>query len=207
MKQPQMQSEEQVMRLKWALALFTCLIATSTSRAQDANVLPLPSGDFPYPESGVKIGQGWDSFNQRATTASCVEASETRIEQASFDTHVEQLRSSYSLVTKTTTSISAAYGGFGFKASGKVSDAASTNLNTDDQKVLFTFESSNGSTFAASPNQPSQDIELSDQAVKALAALKSDTAQQTYFSGIWSQPNAAHSGAIRMADGFTLVDS
>jgi hypothetical protein len=189
-----------MMPLKWALVFLAGLAVTTGSAAQDPYYTPpLPSGDFPYPESGVKIGQGWDSFNQRATTASCVDVAESRIERASFETHVEQLQSSYSLITKSTTSISAAYGGFGFKASGKYSDSSATNLNTDDQNYLFTFESSNGSTFATPPDSHPQDgIELSDQTVKALTSFKSDAAQQSYVARIWSQPGTVHSGAIKL---------
>ena len=40
--------------------------------------------EFSYPKSGVKIGQEWDSFNERATAASCVEVAEARLETSSY---------------------------------------------------------------------------------------------------------------------------
>jgi hypothetical protein len=43
---------------------------------QEKYTPPLPSADYSYPNAGVKIGQGWDSFNERATAASCVEVAE-----------------------------------------------------------------------------------------------------------------------------------
>src|SRR5580704_2078221 len=79
---------------------------------------PLPSADYPYPNAGARIGQGWDSFNERATGASCVDVVEAPLEKASFETHVEQIQSTYSLATQTTTSVSASYSGFGASASG-----------------------------------------------------------------------------------------
>jgi len=171
---------------------FACIffIAISgVSNAQDKPPPPstytpaLPSADYPYPNGGAKLGQGWDSFNQRATAGSCVEFAETRLEKSSFETHVEQIQSSYSLITKTTTSVSASYSGFGAGGSGSVSSSSSLNINTDDQNFLFTFESSDGSTFAVAPDKgESGGLELSDQAVKGLTAVKSDAAQQTYLA-------------------------
>jgi hypothetical protein len=156
------------------------------------------SAEYPYPKAGAKIGQGWDSFNERATTASCVEVAEVRLETASFKTHVEQIQSTYSLITKTTTSVSAAYNGFGVGASGSFSTSSSLSINTDDQNFLFTFESSDGSTFATAPDSQRDDgFALSDQAVKGLTALKSDAAQQNYLAKFWQSPLAG-TGAIKL---------
>jgi hypothetical protein len=185
------------------LIAIIALAATDVAHGQSSQtqkyIPPLPSADYSYPNAGAKIGQGWDSFNERGTTAACVEVAEARLETASFETHVEQIQSTYSLITKATTSVSAAYNGFGATASGSISTNTSLSINTDDQNFLFTFESSDGSTFAVPPGARDIDgLELSDQSIKGLTALKSEAAQQNYLAKFWERPPLAGGGAITL---------
>src|SRR5262249_21763148 len=139
--------------------------------------------------------------NNQGTTASCVEVAEAKLERATFETHLEHLQSTFSLITKTTTSVSGAYSGFGASASGSLSASSSLHITSDDQNFLFSFSSANGSTFAV-PLDASQEnhLELSDQAIKTLSTLKSDATQQAYL-GKWSdRPAANKSGLIQLTE-------
>jgi hypothetical protein len=174
------------------ISLFAALSVQAQEKgptqAQGTSAAPaLPSATYSYPDDGAKLGQGWDSFNNRGTTATCVEFVEAKLERSSFETQVEQIQSSYSLVTKTTTSVSASYSGFGVSASGEVSSSHSLSINSDDQNFLFTFRSLNGSTFAVPVNAPgSPQLDLSEQGDKTLGHLKSDLSQDAFLKKYWA---------------------
>jgi hypothetical protein len=183
-----------------AILLGAGMLATSIGDAI-AQSLPPKVLTYPYPAAGVRIGQGWDGFNLQGTAGSCVNVSEAVLEQSAFDTSMEQLQSTYSLVTKTTTSVSAAYRGFGASASGSMNTSSSFRLRSDDQNVMFSFKSSHGSTFAVPPHHSSDKrLEMSEHAVKALAALKSESTQQAYLARILQQPGSFPTGVIELTE-------
>ena len=81
-----------------------------------------------------------------------------------------------------------------------MSATSSFSLNTDDQNFLFTFESSDGSTFAVPRDGQTHDgVELSDQAVKGLTALKSNSAQQNYLSRFLGRLPIPGTGQIKLS--------
>jgi hypothetical protein len=123
----------------------------SERRIESSNVdsaLFSPPKQSPYPPDGAVIGQGWDSFKERATQAQCVAVTEVAIESDSFDTDVEEIKSTFSLLKEQSmsASIGGSFGGFG--ASGSVSSSSSHKLETDFENVLFSFNASVGSSRA-----------------------------------------------------------
>jgi len=171
------------------------------TRSEDAekSSRSYPQQVYPYPQSGVRIGQGWDSFNEQGTSAACVNVAETRLERASYETQVQQVQGSYSLATQATTSISASYRGMGASASGSLATSSSLTVSADDQNFLFTFSSSAGSTFAVPPQDSEGDPKpLSEEISKGLAALKSDAAQQLYLNQILQKPQTYRTGNIEL---------
>jgi hypothetical protein len=107
-----------------------------------------PPRQFVYPPDGVVIGQGWDSFTERGTQAQCVAVTEVAIESSSFDTSVEEIKSTFGLLKEQgmSASLGGSFGGFG--GSGSVSSTSSKKLETDFANVLFSFDASTGSTRA-----------------------------------------------------------
>jgi hypothetical protein len=154
---------------------------------------------YPYPSGGVVIGQGWDSFREEGTGASCVDVDAVALEKSTYRTDVEHLKSTYSLVTQTTTSVSAAYKGGVANVSGSLNSSHSMQINSDDQNFLFTFESSNGSTFAVAPNTTvSKNLELSPSALKLLEAAKDESVQQAVLSAVLNRSNGFAGHFIRL---------
>jgi len=129
----------------------------------------LPLGVYPYPDSGAFIGQGWDTFHGTGTTGSCVRVEQARLEQSSFSLDVQEILSSYSLLRNVESSVSASYKGMGAKASVSVSTKRSRELKTDDQNVLFNYESLDGSTFAVPPGNFRTTMAVSDATLKFLS--------------------------------------
>jgi hypothetical protein len=95
---------------------------------------------------------------------------------------VQQLKSTFSLLKKITTSVSASYNAGGGGASGSVDTSHQMQVNSDDQNFLFTFESISGSTFAVPPG--TKQFEVSDSAFKLLETVKSDRAQDNLVTAI-----------------------
>lgn len=103
---------------------------------------------FTYPRDGVVMGQGWDSFTEKGTQAQCVEVAEVAIESSSFDTSVEEIKSTYSLLKEKSVLVSVAGSYGGASGSASTSSTRSTKLETDLANVLFSFVASTGSTRA-----------------------------------------------------------
>jgi hypothetical protein len=142
-----------------------------------------------YPSSGVQIGQGWDSFNSQAAPATCVIVDEVRLEQESYSSAVEQIQSTYSLTKKFTTSVSGSYNGAGGGVSGSLSTSKQASINSDYQNFLFTFESSNGSTFAASPQDSDHHLfAFTEPMIKLMDATKSSSAQENLVEAFLKRP-------------------
>jgi hypothetical protein len=160
-----------------------CLVFNSALGIAHGQTRPVPNlASYPYPNAGAKIGQGWDSFNEAGTGAACVDVAEVQLESTSFQTTVEQIQSTYSFLTKIASSVTASYSGFGAHASGNLSASSSVKINSDDQNYLFTFRSSNGSTFAApATSNPEHANGPTDRDISVLNSLKSDGAQQAYL--------------------------
>ncbi|MER8599352.1 hypothetical protein NKH09_15890 [Mesorhizobium sp. M1339] len=124
---------------------LTCFGSAHGETKQELN---LGSVVYPYPQSGVQIGQGWDSFNEMGTPAGCVNVEIAPLEVNSYSSAVEQMQSSYQYIKKVMASVSAAYNGGSFGGSGGASYSKQLRIDSDDQNFLFTFESSAGGTFA-----------------------------------------------------------
>jgi len=106
---------------------------------------------YQYPTGGAIVGQGWSTFHERATPATCVEVDVVPLERSSYSSSVQQAVSSLSVLRAQTSSLSASYKGSGAKASSSVSTSSSRQVNSDAQNFLFIFESSDQSTFAVPP--------------------------------------------------------
>jgi K+-transporting ATPase c subunit len=157
------------------LALTIIILAAScktdhespTGSSSVDSALFSPPRQSPYPPDGAVIGQGWDSFKERATQAQCVAVTEVAIESDSFDTDVEEIKSTFSLLKEQSmsASIGGSFGGFG--ASGSVSSSSSHKLETDFENVLFSFNASVGSSRAVGVGGQGEPF--------ALSMLNSDT--------------------------------
>jgi hypothetical protein len=74
-------------------------------------------------------------------------------------------------------------------------------INSDDQNFLFTFESSNGSTFAVAPNTTvSKNLELPPSALQLFGSAKGESAQQAVLSAVLSRANGFSGHFIRLTD-------
>ena len=109
-----------------ALIAFGIIVTAPFAQADNNQ----PIAIFPYPESGVVIGQGWDSFNERGTSASCVNVKAVSLERATYATDVRQVLSTYSLTKTSTMSVSIAASGFGASGGGNMSSSNSFRVRT-----------------------------------------------------------------------------
>jgi len=165
--------------------------AGRTGRDKDLTPANLPAGIYPYPQGGALIGQGWDTFNNAGTTGSCVKVDAAKLEQSSFSLEVQQVLSSYSLLRTVQASVSASYKGGGGSVSGSVSKSSSRQIKTDDQNVLFNYESLDGSTFAVAPGAVQDDLVSSEPKLKMLTSapnvndriVRQLLEQPTHFGG------------------------
>ncbi|MDR7152831.1 hypothetical protein J2W49_004809 [Hydrogenophaga palleronii] len=122
---------------------------TPGEQAQDAKARPLlPPANYPYPKGGVTIGQGWDTYNDAGTSATCVQVAAMPLETATYASNVKLAQSSVSTLKEQTLAIKASFKGTGTKSSGSLDQEKSRQLNVDALNYLFTFEAENGSTFA-----------------------------------------------------------
>lgn len=148
-----------------------------------------PTQNYEYPRAGVQVGQGWDSFNGQGAPSNCVKVDIVPLERMSFYSNVQQVQSSYSLIKKVTTSVSASYNGGVGGASGSVSSSRSSAINSDFQNFLFTFESANGSTFAVPPQQGEQSrFEANKSTTDLMHAIDSHTAQENFVESLLARP-------------------
>jgi hypothetical protein len=161
--------------------------------------MPGNAAVYPYPPSGVQVGEGWDSISERGTTASCVAVDAVPLEQASYDTEVQQIQSTYDLATKVTTSVSASYKGFGVGASAAFNSSGETDVHSDDQNFLFTFESEFGSTFAvAAGSADSKQFEVTAQTQALMNAAKGADTQDNILAAIIGRPTHFKGGVISL---------
>jgi len=103
---------------------------------------------FAYPDDGVVIGQGWDSFSERGTASRCVDVIEVPIETSSFSNDFKEIKSTFSLFKKQTISIAASGSYGGFSGSGSYSSKKSHKLDTEKINLLYEFRSNIAGTRA-----------------------------------------------------------
>ena len=102
-------------------------VAPASSQAQlvnlaDPSVSPNKNSEkifrglarYPYPNDGVEIGQGWDSFSEKGTPSRCVEVIEVPIESSAFESNTSEIMSTYSLMKSQSlqAKLSGSLGGF-----------------------------------------------------------------------------------------------
>lgn len=157
----------------------------------------LPTAIYPYPVSGASIGQGWDTFNDQATAATCVEVDVVALEKSSFTSEVTHAISSLTIARAQSSSISAKYSGGGGSASGSVSQSRSTRVNSDQQNFLFTFESSNGSTFAVPAGTVKRGVVSVPEATLRAAAANPNFAE-ILLQDMGQQPQQVRAGYVAL---------
>lgn len=158
----------------------------------------LPAGVYPYPPNGVLVGQGWDTFNNTGTTGSCVKVDAARLEQASYSLAVEQVISSYSLLRTVQSSVSASYSGGGGSVKGSVAQSSSRQIKSDDQNILFNFESLDGSTFAVGPGSIKSAVASSESTLKLLTTTPN--INERVVQMLLEQPQQFGGSTIRLTD-------
>ncbi len=197
-----------------ALAFATvCLVCTTMASAQESGpgkekkrvevekALFLPARQFLYPPDGVVIGQGWDSFTERGTQAQCVAITEVAIESNSFDTSVEEIKSTFSLLKEQnmSASLGGSFGGFG--GSGSVSSGTSKKLETDFANVLFSFDASIGSTRAigiGGAGEPFGSFSSLDSESKKAVETAQAAAQSNAFQLLSQEPRPRRGSMVEL---------
>lgn len=179
--------------------LIAMLIAMSSGVARADDPSLVRSAIYPYPVGGAQIGQGWNSREERTTSASCVEVTAIPLEHYTFASSVEELRSSFSLLKKITSSASAAYSDGSISASGSFSTAKQLKINTDSQNFLFTFESALGSTFAVASSTVPTPAGTSPYVSDLLAKIDSDAAEENIVESELNRPVRMAGGKIELA--------
>ncbi|NKK58828.1 hypothetical protein GFM44_23305 [Rhizobium leguminosarum bv. viciae] len=163
--------------MKFTLSALIAVAVTGTvALAQDMSNSATIT--YAYPSSGVQIGQGWDSFEERGTGSYCINVEEAKLEKSSFDSTVEQIQSRYTYIKKTTSSVSASYNGGSFGASGSGTSSKSLRIDSDDQNFLFTFTAASGSTFAAPPGTFRRDLRLTEDMAKIVESIDGPAAEE-----------------------------
>lgn len=128
------------------------LRATSHRAAHNSSEYWLaPLMQFPYPESGAFIGQGWNSISGMPTSSSCVSVDVAPLETTTYNSQAKRIQSSLEIEKRS--SFSANVSGFGGSAGYKSN--SQNKINSDDQNFMLSFESSHGSTFAVPPDSMS----------------------------------------------------
>ena len=92
--------------------------------------------EFEYPESGVALGQGWDTNLGQKTTSRCVVGTESTSQTSSATSRYQYIFDREQLQTALSVSVSASYGGFGTSASVQSSFTQSTSIDTSSTYIL-----------------------------------------------------------------------
>jgi hypothetical protein len=126
-----------------------CLICGSgisaPAEADDATVID-------YPDSGVALGQGWNSFAVVKTTATCIvfQKAESQLAQKK-DMTMRAISSRYQLDRELGISASASYKGAVGSISGKSSYSRSVNIETNGTSVAALARIDNGNIYVGPP--------------------------------------------------------
>ena len=89
-----------------------------------------------YPVDGVEIGQGWDSFLNRKAIGTCIDAQHHVLIGSNLDLKFSQVDDREHLFNSLNVSASASYGGGAFSASGSVSFAKSSTIDSSKLNLL-----------------------------------------------------------------------
>lgn len=157
----------------------------------------LPAGIYPYPESGVLVGQGWDTFNATGTAGSCVAVEAVKLERSTYAMDVKEIQSSYSLLRTVESSVSASYKGAGVGGSASMSKSNSRQINSDAQNILFNFESQDGSTFAVAEGTVHNPV-LTEPLMKA--AVENPAVNDRIIRLLLDQPTQYTGKTIQLTD-------
>lgn len=135
---------------------------------------------YDYPKNGIVIGQGFNLFDHSGTSETCVVGKTVTLEQTSYSTEVKQAMSSLDVEKSISGSASASFGSF---ASGSVSMARSSKINSDSQNFIFSFVSNNGSTFLSGSGMVPDEPEVTNDDIKNLKSL-TDKPSSQYLEAI-----------------------
>lgn len=103
---------------------------------------------YPYPRTGVVLGQGWDSRLNRPTPGVCIDFQKEIVPGHDTTTRFEKVASRTELLKEMKLSLKAGYSG-SFSASAAVNFAKSSSFESDQQKLLARVAIRTGSEFAA----------------------------------------------------------
>ncbi|MEQ9305567.1 MAG: hypothetical protein RJQ14_16770, partial [Marinoscillum sp.] len=116
-----------------------------------------------YPESGVTLGSGWNSFAGQRTVNSCVEFAEQKDD---FDllakTSISQVTDKYSLLRQSETSVDAKINSTYGNASAKTSTAKSFKMTADSTQLHLYSTVKKGSTFVVAAEGSGATVKLKD---------------------------------------------
>lgn len=104
-----------------------------------------------YPESGVELGQGWNSFSVEKTTATCIVFQEARVQSQKKNMTMRAVTSRYQLDRELGISASASYKGIAGSISGKASYASSAKIETSGTTVAALARVDNGNISVSPP--------------------------------------------------------
>jgi hypothetical protein len=141
------------------------LVESSSYFTDNGTWLPPRSRTVDYPSEGVNLGQGWDSLQERKTSAQCIEFASKVVggQFASVETkrilESDTLRQSLNL--SYSAAASAKFGIGGGEVSAKGSFLSSSEVNNQFLNLLVKGEVTNGVTFVAPPSTGNGTIELS----------------------------------------------
>ena len=157
---------------------------------------------YAYPDDGVVIGQGWNSFAERGTVSRCVDVIEVPIESSTFTNDFKEIKSLFSLFKKQTISIAASGSFGGFSGSGSYSSEQSQKLDTENINLLYEFRSNVAGTRAVGlPDvglaAHNEITELSDN--EGFQVLK-EAAQVSAVDALLSRPLPSNSYQIRLSN-------
>ena len=99
-----------------------------------------------YPSYGLSMGNGWDQFLGRRTPNTCVEFSETSIENNSFATDVRVIKNSYDLRKSQFAKLSGSLNLGFIKARASASTDRQEKINRDSVNILSEYKFTTGST-------------------------------------------------------------
>ena len=128
-----------------ALSIGMIAPASAEIRGPVANLL---AKEVPYPNHGVEVGTGWNSFLGQKVPAICVDIMEVPITKSEYTIDYEFIHDTHSMAKSANNAGSGKFKGFGFKASVSASNETTTRVNRDYLSALFSAEFNFGSTQA-----------------------------------------------------------
>lgn len=142
------------------LKLFICVLLSISSIATHVYAEPnrllsrIKARNVAYPEYGVEVGSGWNSFLGQKMPSNCVDVMEVSIPKSEFNIDYDFVLDNYSFSKKSAFSGGGKFKGFGFKASVSASGSRESRVNRDFMSVMFTAQFNFGSTQAVPVLRP-----------------------------------------------------